>query len=60
MHTNRNTNPGDERNVTFRVETGKLERFRVVAAADHRTVSQEFRRLMEQRIAEADATEKAA
>jgi endonuclease III len=36
------------------------QRFREVAASEHRTVSQELRRLMEQRIAEADAAEDVA
>jgi hypothetical protein len=36
-----------------RIESGTLQRFREVAEADHRTVSQELRRLVDQRIAEA-------
>jgi hypothetical protein len=36
-------------------EVALHDRFRAVAEADHRTVSQELRRLMEQRIAEADS-----
>jgi hypothetical protein len=40
--------------MNFRVDPEQLERFRAVAAANHRTVSQELRLLMEQRIAEAD------
>jgi hypothetical protein len=39
--------------LNFRVEVEQLERFRAIAEADHRTVSQELRRLMELRIAEA-------
>jgi hypothetical protein len=42
------------RNLNFRVEPWMLARFREVAEADHRTVSQELRRLMEHRIAEAE------
>lgn len=36
-----------------RIESGTLQRFREVAEADHRTVSQELRRLVDQRIADA-------
>ena len=43
-----------ERNLVFRAPVALHERFREVAEADHRTVSQELRRLMEQRIAEAE------
>jgi hypothetical protein len=37
-----------------------LERFRKIAAAEHRTVASELRRLMELRIAEAEPEEVAA
>lgn len=40
--------------LNFRVEAAKIDRFREVAEANERTVSQELRRLMDQRIAEAD------
>lgn len=51
---------GAMRLLNFRVEGVKLDRFREVAEADHRTVSQELRRLMDERIAQADALEQAA
>lgn len=47
-------NDGPMHPLNFRVERGTFDRFRAVAAADHRTVSQELRHLMEQRIADAD------
>jgi hypothetical protein len=53
-------NDGVMRLLNFRVEAAMIDRFREVAEADHRTVSQELRRLMEQRIAEADETEETA
>jgi hypothetical protein len=46
--------PVTECNVSFRVPVELALRFREVAAADDRTVSNELRRLMRQRIAEAD------
>lgn len=60
--TNRNTQPsGAMRMLNVRVESAVLDRFREVAEADHRTVSQELRRLIDLRIAEArQATDKAA
>jgi hypothetical protein len=62
VSTNRNTNSREERNMTFRVDRDLLRRFGVVAAANHRTASQELRLLMERHIAEAEAgaTERAA
>jgi hypothetical protein len=39
--------------MTFRVDRDLLRRFGVVAAANHRTASQELRLLMERHIAEA-------
>lgn len=51
---------GAMRMLNVRVEASLVDRFREVAEADHRTVSQELRRLMEQRIGEADSLEKAA
>jgi predicted DNA-binding protein len=46
--------------LNFRVEQDLIDRFREVAKADHRTVSQELRRLMEQRVNEAEQLERAA
>jgi hypothetical protein len=40
--------------LSVRMTIGLALRFREVAAAEHRTVSQELRRLMEHRIAEAE------
>lgn len=56
VSTKRNTeNPADTtRWLTFRVERAHVDRLREVAAADHRNVSQELRRLIEMRIAQAD------
>lgn len=48
------------RMLNVRIERGTVERFRVVAEADHRTVSQELRRLIEQRIAESEPEQEAA
>lgn len=48
------------RMLNVRIARDQVERLREVAAADHRTVSQELRRLIEQRIAESDLQEKAA
>lgn len=39
---------------TFAIAKPKLDRFREVAEADHRTVSSELRRLIDLRIAEAE------
>ena len=49
-----------ETNIIFRVPVSLRERFKEVAQSDHRSMSQELRRLMELRIAEADELEKAA
>jgi hypothetical protein len=49
-----------ETNIIFRVPVSLRDRFREVAEADHRTMSQELRRLMEIRIAEADELKAAA
>ena len=46
--------------LNVRVSAEQIERLRVVAEADHRTVSQELRRLIEQRIAEGEDLGKAA
>lgn len=35
---------------TLRIERAKLDRLRAIAAAEHRTLSQELRRLIEERI----------
>lgn len=47
-------NDGAMRFLNFRVEAAKIERLRELAEADHRTVSQELRRLIDQRVAEAN------
>jgi hypothetical protein len=61
METQRKAQGEAQRNLVFRAPVALHDRFRAVAEADHRTVSQELRRLMEQRIAEADsALEQAA
>lgn len=49
-----------ETNIIFRVPAEMRDRFKLVAAANHRTMSQELRRLVEARIAEADELEVAA
>jgi hypothetical protein len=46
--------------LTIRVDREQVDRFREVAEADHRTVSQELRRLIELRISESEPEEKAA
>lgn len=45
---------GSMRMLNFRVEAEQIDRFRAVAEANHRTVSQELRHLMEQRIADGE------
>jgi len=60
MDTQRKAQEPEERNLNFRCPIALQDRFREVAEADHRTVSQELRRLMEQRIAEADAAQRVA
>lgn len=55
MEAQRKTQEGEDANLVFRVPVALKDRFRAVAEADHRTVSQELRRLMEQRVAEADS-----
>jgi hypothetical protein len=47
MDTDCNTNPGAMRLVNFRVEVDLFDRFRDLAFANHRTVSQELRFLMD-------------
>lgn len=39
---------------TFAIPKARLDRFREIAEAEHRTVSAELRRLIEHRIAEAE------
>jgi predicted DNA-binding protein len=46
--------------LNVRIARQQVERLRVVAEADHRTVSQELRRLIEQRIAESEPERRAA
>ena len=49
------------RQFVFRVDPELVNRFREVAEANHRTVSQELRHLMEQRIADhAHAADRSA
>jgi uncharacterized protein (DUF4415 family) len=43
--------------VHVRIERDVLDRFREIAEAEHRTVSQDVRRYIDTRIADADATE---
>lgn len=45
--------------VNVRVPVRQIERLRLVAEAEHRTVSQEVRRLIDLRIAETDEQEAA-
>jgi hypothetical protein len=45
---------GAMRLLNFRIEAEKIDRFREVAEADHRTVSQELRRLIDLRISESE------
>jgi hypothetical protein len=42
--------------VHVRIERDVLDRFREIAEAEHRTVSQDVRRYIDTRIADADAT----
>jgi hypothetical protein len=57
MPTQRNTqNDGRTGFLHVRIEPAVLNRFREVAESEHRTVSQEVRRYIDQRIAEADAS----
>lgn len=51
---------GAMRTLHVRVDPVALDRFREVVEADHRTVSQELRRYIELRIAEADSLAQAA
>lgn len=39
---------------TFAIAKSKLDRFREIAESEHRTVSSELRRLIDERIAEAE------
>lgn len=52
-------NEGAMRLLNFRVEAEKINRFREVAEANERTVSQELRHLMDQHIAQATESEAA-
>lgn len=51
---------GVTRSLHIRVAPAQLDRFREVVAADHRTVSQDLRRYIDQRIAEANTLGRAA
>lgn len=46
--------------TTFKLDPDKLDQLRVVAEAQHRTVSQELRWLVDRRLAEVAAEKKAA
>jgi redox-regulated HSP33 family molecular chaperone len=48
------------RTLHVRVDPAQLDRFREVVALDHRTVSQDVRHYIDQRIAQADAELRAA
>lgn len=55
MDTQHNTQePGEKRTLHVRVDPARLDRFREVVEADHRTVSQDLRHYIDLRIAEAD------
>jgi hypothetical protein len=56
MTTKRKAHTRGMRMLNVRIDSAQIERLREVAAADHRTVSQELRRLIEERIAEAGET----
>jgi predicted transcriptional regulator len=56
----RKPHSGTMRLLNFRVEDDVIERLRKVAEAEHRTVSQELRRLIDLRLTEADADERKA
>jgi hypothetical protein len=60
METVCNTNPAPMRLVNFRVEVDLFDRFREVATANHRTVSQELRHLMDAHTSQGDSLGKAA
>jgi hypothetical protein len=59
MGTQRKPQDGRTAFLHVRIEPEVLERYRMIAEADHRTVSQDVRRYVDQRIA-AEPTEKAA
>lgn len=46
--------------TTLRVDREKLDRFRQIAASEHRTVVQKFRVMIEEEIARHDADQKLA
>lgn len=55
------TQEGDGmRTLHVRVDPVVLDRFREVVEVDHRTVSQDVRRYIEQRVSDADETQVAA
>lgn len=61
MPAKRNPQLGDDqRLVAFRISRARVDRFREIAQAGNRTVSQELRQMIEERIAEADENAKAA
>lgn len=50
----------DMRLFSFQVSDASIERFREIAKAEHRSVSQELRRLIEQRIMDTTEPEEMA
>lgn len=50
---------GDERWLNIRIAREKVDRLRVVAKADHRNVSQEVRRLIDERLESSELSEAA-
>lgn len=46
--------------TTFKLDPAKLDQLRLVAEAQHRTVSQELRWLVDRRLAEVEAEREAA
>lgn len=60
MAKRKHQNDDEMRMLNFRIESGLIDRLREVAAAEHRTVSQELRHLVDRRLAEASTEGKAA
>lgn len=56
----RKPQPTRIRMLNVRISSDQVDRLRAVAESEHRTVSQELRRLIEQRIAEAESEREAA
>jgi hypothetical protein len=51
-----NPTPARRKQMIVRMDPALYQRFREIVNADHLTISQEIRRLIEKRIAEADAS----